>query len=98
MAAGWWLKRGGVVLGTLEGCSPDMPWFFCRFTPTAAFEEVRSYFDEELQLLNEGRMDDWEKAFEAIVALGLRLEDPEDGTTIDKFILHVERDQAWFRY
>jgi hypothetical protein len=97
MAADWLLKRGGVVLGHLAQCKPDQPFVFCRFTSTSAFEEVRPLFEAELRLLNTGQMEDWEKAYQAIDALGLRLES-SGGKTINEFLLHIDGVEAWFRY
>jgi hypothetical protein len=98
MAQNWLLKRGDVLLGTLQNCAPDQPFFFCKFTPTEAFQEIKPLFDEELKLLNDQAMEEWEKAYAVIDALGLRLESPVGGVTIDQFLLHLNGEEAWFRY
>jgi hypothetical protein len=97
MTADWLLKRGRVVLGHLAQCKPDQPFVFCRFTSTFAFEEVRPLFEAELHLLNTGQIEDWEESYRAIDALGLRLESP-GGSTISEFLLHIDGEEAWFRY
>jgi len=97
LAARLRLYRGGRLLGELTHTHDDMPWHHGTFAPTPAFEEVRPLFDRDLELLNADRMDEWEAAWEAVAALGLRLEPVAAGADIDEFLLHVEGTQAWWR-
>jgi hypothetical protein len=101
MPAKWRLLREGVVLGTLQDCQPDyrpaLPWFRCRFTPTAAFEEVRALFDEDQRLLNERRIEECEKVHREINALDLRLETPE-GQTLAPWFIRIAGEELLFRY
>ena len=92
------LMRGEEVLGVLVLKTTDFPWINCEFKPAASFEEVRSYFDEELKLVEADSMEEWESAYARINALGLRLIDVEKGEDIGDFLLHVQGDEAWFRY
>lgn len=94
----WELRRGGVTLGILTLDDVDQPWFYCHFEPTEAFEEIKPLFDEELHLLEADEMDAWDKVYEAILSLGLRLQSLDDNTAIEEFLLHIDGNQAWFRY
>jgi hypothetical protein len=100
-AAEWRLKRGEVVLGTLQNCRPDyrppLPWFLGQFTPTLAFEEVQSFFDEAVRLRGTERREEYYRACKAIDALGLRLESLA-GEILDPYSLYIEDEQARFRY
>ena len=98
-ATAWTLVApDGTVLGRLEAVDDDMPWYECRFTPTAAFDRVAPLFAEELALLNrESDMEAWQHAYDRIVALALELRPEGAGAPVRKFILHVNGDRAWFR-
>jgi len=81
----------------------DQPWFFCQFKQTAAFEEFKPMFDKELELLNTGLVSEevmaaWEEAVETIDALGLILVSLDDSSKITDFLLHIDGEEAWFRY
>jgi hypothetical protein len=97
MASEWLLKQGDVVLGNLQDCRPDPPWFRCHFTSTAAFEEIRPLFNEVQRLRKADRIEDCMKAYEAIDALRLRLESAH-GEIIHCLVLHIDGEKAWFRY
>jgi hypothetical protein len=95
-----------VSLGTLEIYEVDQPWWYCHFTPTSAFEEVRPLFTAEQTAFEadeaermSGRADagSWDEAYNAIDALKLRLI-ADDGQVIDTLLLHIEDNEAWFRY
>ncbi len=94
----WTLMMGDSALGTLTPYDSDWPWEYCHFTPTPAFEQVRPLFVAELEIL-EGQWDEaqWEKAYDAIAALKLRLV-RDDGQIIDEFLLHIDGDTARFRH
>ncbi|MCC7103974.1 MAG: hypothetical protein IT307_02410 [Chloroflexi bacterium] len=94
----WRLCLDNAVLGRLMRRDTDRPWTNCDFEPTDAFERVKPAFDEELQLLNAGWMDDWEEAYERIAALGMTLEDENTGEKITEFLLHIDGKDAWFRW
>jgi hypothetical protein len=53
----------------------DFPWFKCRFEDAIGFSQLKQLFDEELELLEVDRMDQWQVAYERINALGLKLID-----------------------
>ena len=94
------LRRGDVLLGTLHACGSDQPWLVCRFEATAAFEEVRPLFDEELRIMDSMSdldVDAWERAYGRIDNLGLRLVPADGGDAIDAFLLHIQGQRARFR-
>jgi hypothetical protein len=91
------LYRSDVLIGTLTGTDDDFPWHYGTCDPAPAFELVRPLFDRELELLNADRMDEWEVAWEAVAALGLRLEPVAAGADIEEFLLHIEGSRAWWR-
>jgi hypothetical protein len=101
MATEWRLVRDEVVLGTLQGCRPDyqphLPQFRCRFTPTAAFAEVRPLFDEDMRLLHADRIEDCMKVHQEINALGLRLDSPE-AQDIAPWFVRIDGGELLFRY
>ena len=95
------LKRDEVLLGRLYDCGPDQPWIYCAFEELEALDELRPLFQRELDIV-EGLgesfdADDWERAYAAIEALGLRLTPLHAGAVIENFVLHVDGDRAWFR-
>ncbi|HYW71121.1 MAG TPA: hypothetical protein VE961_08810 [Pyrinomonadaceae bacterium] len=68
-----------------------------------AFENFRPLFIEELRLADAGLVDadqieQWEVAYERITSAGLRLFDTEQDNFIDEFLLHIDGDEAWFRF
>ena len=95
------LKRGNALLGTLQVIDLDQPWFICEFVRASGFESVKPLFDEELALL-EGSdnfdIDAWENAYSRIDDLGLQLVPTDGGTPIDEFVLHIDGQEARFRY
>jgi hypothetical protein len=92
------LYRGDELLGTITHTDDDFPWHNGTFDPTPEFEELRPLFEQELALLNSGKMDEWEMAWGAITAHGLRLVSRSPGADIDDFLLHIDGEQAWWRY
>lgn len=61
-AGSLYLMHGEVLLGELTNPKLDMPFVFCKFSATPAFESVRALFDEELRLLNDNRMSEFLEA------------------------------------
>ncbi|MET7641485.1 hypothetical protein [Streptomyces sp. NPDC005438] len=93
----WRLVRGTRPLGEIEVREVDFPWLVGRFTPDAGFEEVRSLFEAELSLLEEGEDGTgvWVEAYQ-------RLRDEVTLIAPDgqrpEFLLHIEGHTAWFRW
>jgi len=90
------LKSNHELLGILKVCSIDFPWFICKFEPTRAFAKVKPLFDEELQLIDDTQK--WEQVYNKLVEFELVLIDINNNHTISKFLLHIENNEAWFRY
>lgn len=91
----WRLVRGEELLGTLAFAELEMFTTTCRFFPTPAFEAIRPLFDAARaaggDLTTPEEVEDWERAWAAIDALGLTL-DPQDGSPplrTDEFILNI---------
>ena len=98
MATEYQLKRGNDLLGRLSAYTSDFPWVNCKFEPTASFTELRPLFDEELRLLDSEDIVAWEESYEKIRALNLRLVAMNGGDEIGELLLHIDGDEAWFRF
>jgi hypothetical protein len=94
----WHLMQGEALLGILTLSYTDQPFYFCTFEPTASYQIAKPFFERELAFLNADDMESWESAYDAIDKLGLCLKDIEENVVITEFILHIEADEAWFRY
>jgi hypothetical protein len=95
------LIRGETLLGKLSIYEFDMPWVRAKFEPTPAFADAKPIFDREVALLDTGDEDgwqEWELAQDEIEKMGLHLVETSNGTIITQFLLHIENNEAWFRY
>jgi hypothetical protein len=94
------LKQKDVLIGTLRSVDIDFPWINCKFEPTEAFQPLKHLFDAEVKVLNVDPfdLDEWEAAYGAIEALNLDLQCHDNGEQIEGFLLHIQADDAWFRY
>jgi len=88
------LKRGEELLGVLHRYDSDSPWFKCKFECAPGFSQVKQLFEEELELLQADKMDQWQVAYERINALGLKLIDIRTHEEIGEFLLHIEGTEA----
>lgn len=96
----WTLHRrdDGRLLARLVVTFLDFPWLNARVAAGDGFAEVRPLFDTELRLLYdaEDQVDSWERAYHALrAAVALRCPDGQD---IPEFLLHIEGDEAWWRW
>ena len=89
--------RGKTLLGTLTRTGGDMPWWEGTFEAASGFRTVRSMFDRERELLDADRMDEWQEAYDKL-ADGLRLEPTDGDEPITEVLLHIDGQQAWWRY
>lgn len=96
----WSLHRraGGEALASFVVTGGDFPWLHARVEAAAGLADVRSLFAAELRLLD--RVDDdveaWERAYDAVrEAVVLRC---PDGRDVPEFLLHVDGDEAWWRW
>jgi hypothetical protein len=96
--AKWVLRRDGEELGTLTWTGTDQPFHQYRFDAGPGFDDLKPLFEEELQLLNEDRMVDWEAAYQRILDSGLRIESSDGSQSLLEFILHIDGAAAWMRH
>jgi hypothetical protein len=91
------LFRGGVLIGTLTVTGSDWPWHIGEWRPEAAFEPIRSLFEEEIRLLDaDGVSERWEAIWDEIYMPGIQLL-WEDGHTDTEVLLHIEGSRADWR-
>ena len=91
------LKQGELLIGTLYVEDTDFPWVICRFEPTTAFAPCRPLFDEDIRVGDTKDVQAWDRAYDAIAALGLQLIAKESGADWGNFLLHIQANTAWFR-
>src|SRR5262245_6111313 len=98
MGMGYDLMQGEGCLGNLQPSDLGQPWVYSMCTPSAEFESVMTLFEDEVALLNshEEDWDAWEKAYQRIEDLGLRLVPQDGGPAIEEFLLHIDGDVACF--
>jgi hypothetical protein len=84
-------------LGSLTYKTVDQPFKFYSFQPMAAFAEFAPLFAAELSSLNEDDMEQWERDYEKIERHKLVLVARDGSARLDKFLLHIDGEEAWFR-
>jgi alkanesulfonate monooxygenase SsuD/methylene tetrahydromethanopterin reductase-like flavin-dependent oxidoreductase (luciferase family) len=96
----WTLHRrcDGRLVAHLVVTGGDFPWLNARVEPGDGFDELRPVFAEELRRVQ--RIDDdvpaWDRAYDAVrAAVTLRYPDGQD---VPEFILHLDGEQAWWRW
>jgi hypothetical protein len=94
----WHLRRGDQLVAELVVTGGDFPWLSATVRATPAFDELRPLFAEELRLLD--RLDQdveaWEAAYDRI-RQEVILERP-DGFAVPEFLLHIDGQDAWWRW
>ncbi|MFF7215066.1 hypothetical protein ACFZAU_31760 [Streptomyces sp. NPDC008238] len=100
----WRVLSDGEPVGDITVEEADFPWLSGRFTPAPAFARVGPLFARELDLMQTAMTapaeDDepwaaWEAAY-AEVRRAVTLSSPSG--PVAEFLLHIEDDQAWFRW
>lgn len=91
------LWEGDVLVGNLYEYSLDFPWVLCRFEPTDTFGDLRELFDREMSLLKAEKWDESQSVYNEIERR-VKLIDPGDPSMIESFVLHIDGNEAWFRY
>ena len=91
------LREGDVLVGTLYEYSLDFPWVLCRFEPTPAFADLENLFAEETSLLKAEKWEESQTVYNEIERR-VKLINPDDPSMIEAFVLHIDGDEAWFRY
>jgi hypothetical protein len=95
----WQLVRPrGELLAELVVNDSDFPWLNAKIRPAAGFEDVRPLFEDELRWLHalDGGHGQWNAAYRRIRET-VRLLAP-DGHPVPEFLLHIEGDDAWWRW
>ena len=92
------LMKDKELLGVLHSYESNFPWLNCKFEATSAFEKFRPLFETELAALGADDMTNWEAAHERITELDLNLLNIDENKWIDNFLLHIEDNEAWFRF
>jgi hypothetical protein len=92
----WKLYAGDDLAADLVVTRGDFPWLVARVEHRPGFESVRSLFDEEWAAT---QAEDWDRAERSYRAVNdaTRLVDPQ-GVAVAEFLLHVQGDQAWWRW
>jgi hypothetical protein len=91
----WRVMRRNTLIGTITVQESDFPWLRGRFDPEAGFDQVKPWFDEALALIEADDFERFEAAYDRI-SQELRLVSPS-GPVAD-FLLHIDGDEAWFRW
>lgn len=92
----WSLWLRGNLLGTLTRNGADQPALLCHFEPTAAFDEVRIYFELQALHIDTEDLDGLELIQLRIEALGLELRSDFDGALMDITTLIIDGNSAEF--
>lgn len=92
----WRLMRQDDLLGTIAITEADFPWLHGRFAPEPAFAEVKPWFDAVLALMEAEVYDERFDAAYELIPQALTLVSPR-GPVAD-FLLHVDGEDAWFRW
>lgn len=93
----WRLYRGAELLADIVVEDTDMPWVTGRVLARPGLEELRPAFEREWALINEADdldYDAWERAYEPISRLTLA----SPTGPVAEFLLHIEGDEARFRW
>ena len=94
----WELRKGDVLIGTLDVYEQDMFWHTAHFRPTPAFEPYKVAFSEGRDIPDEGAEQvKWGKWADKISSFGLRLIRLRTQDIASQFILYINDDEASFR-
>ena len=95
----WSLHHAGRAVAEFHVTGGDFPWLNARVVALPGFEEVAPLFQDEVRLLDaleETETPEWTAAYERIRDQ-TRLTYP-DGRNVPEFLLHIQDDQAWWRW
>lgn len=93
----WELRKGDVLIGTLDVYDQDMFWFSAHFIPTPEFESYEAIFSEGRALVNKDDNSDWGQWVRNINSFGLHLIRLYNKATASEFILYINKDDSGFR-
>jgi hypothetical protein len=92
----WTLRDRDGVLATITITDSDFPWLSGRLDAEPRFQEYRPLFTAELAALESEDWEEFDRMHRAIREQ-LQLAYP-DGRDVPEFLLHVNGDEAWFRW
>lgn len=95
----WRLHHAGRVVAELHVTESDLPWLVARVSPLPGFDAVAPLFASEARLvaeLQDVETAEWAEAYDRI-RRETRLTYP-DGRDVPEYLLHIEGDQAWWRW
>jgi hypothetical protein len=90
----WELRKGDILIGTLDVYDQDMFWFTAHFAPTTEFEPYRQVFSEGQALVGEVSWNEWVRK---INSFGMRLVRLGNNATASEFILYINDNEVGFR-
>ncbi|MFF1265286.1 hypothetical protein ACFVZE_05545 [Streptomyces anulatus] len=93
--AEWRLLSGSTLIGTITVDEPGMPWQHGRFFPEPAFSQFKPWFDEANALVEAEEFERFDAVYDLIEG-ALTLESPSG--PVAAFLLHIDRERAWFRW
>jgi hypothetical protein len=92
----WQLRRGAELVAEIIVDDGDFPWLYGKLRPRQGFADLRPLFDEEWALSEaDDDVEAWERAYDRVRG-ALELFAPHG--RVAEFLLHVQGDEAWFRY
>jgi hypothetical protein len=99
----WRLYRGAQSVAELVVVEADWPWMSAKVETAPGFAEVRELFEADLRAAERVEDDDSDEALAAADTAQQRIRDAvrltyPDGADVPEFMLHVDGDQAWWRW
>ncbi|MEU7551464.1 hypothetical protein AB0B01_03725 [Streptomyces sp. NPDC044571] len=91
----WGQEHGRELVGEIAIAGFDFPWLSGRFTPQPAFAVFKPWFDEARAVLAE---EDFERFDEVYASIARRLTLVSPTGPVAEFLLHIEGDEARFRW
>jgi hypothetical protein len=93
------LFRGNTLLGiiTHDPLQDDWPWQRGSFAADDGFASVKHLFEKELLVMRERRYQEFDKTWEEIEAVGLRMQVVETGEMFSVSLIHIEGTKASWR-
>ncbi len=85
----------GRALGHVRIDRKDDAWAEGLFSPSPSFAEFRGLFDREAHLRHQQIIPLWEKAIDALDALGIQVVEEGKGALPDRLRVYVEGNEAF---
>lgn len=91
------IYKGNILLGEAVNVEPDFPGFIGEFVPAEGFKDFKEYFESEIKLLHENRLEEMDQLRKNILNEELRLEPILGGKQVMNPDLHIEGAEIWWR-